>query len=171
MTPPCCVPCWAQANNVAWLGWKPVRVTHSSDYFGELYDLAVELIKRGKAYVCHQTKEEMEASKAHARSRVGLAPLWGPTAFGWLVTGGWPPALCGVQPLTPLVSPVASCRHKTGDPNSPWRDRPISENLLEFENMRMGLYARGVCEAHLLVCALRAVCVGGGAYVTRWGAL
>ncbi len=50
-----------------WLGWRPTRVTHSSDYFDQLYDLAVELIKRGKAYVCHQTKEEMEVSKAHAR--------------------------------------------------------------------------------------------------------
>ena len=59
--------CRTQAKNVEWLGWKPIRVTHSSDYFDELYDLAIELIKRGKAYVCHQTKEEMEASKAHAR--------------------------------------------------------------------------------------------------------
>ncbi len=37
-----------QASNVSWLGWTPVRVTHSSDYFEELYDIAVELIKRGK---------------------------------------------------------------------------------------------------------------------------
>ena len=33
--------------------------------------------------------------------------------------------------------------HKTGNPNSPWRDRPISENLREFENMRLGMYAKG----------------------------
>jgi glutaminyl-tRNA synthetase len=59
--------CFPQAFNVKWLGWRPTRVTHSSDYFDQLYDLAVELIKRGKAYVCHQTKEEMEVSKAHAR--------------------------------------------------------------------------------------------------------
>ena len=42
------------AKSVNWLGHKPSRVTFSSDYFEELYALAVELIKRGKAYVCHQ---------------------------------------------------------------------------------------------------------------------
>lgn len=38
---------------VEWLGFKPYKITHSSDYFQELYDLAEELIKRDKAYVCH----------------------------------------------------------------------------------------------------------------------
>mmetsp|Transcript_1018 Transcript_1018/g.3575 ORF Transcript_1018/g.3575 Transcript_1018/m.3575 type:complete len:779 (+) Transcript_1018:84-2420(+) len=45
---------------VAWLGWKPFRITYSSDYFQELYELAVKLIKVGKAYVCHQTGEEIK---------------------------------------------------------------------------------------------------------------
>ncbi len=31
-----------------------MQVTYSSDYFPQLYDLAVELIKRGRAYVDHQ---------------------------------------------------------------------------------------------------------------------
>ena len=48
---------------VAWMGWKPWKITYSSDYFTELYDFAVELIKRGHAYVCHQTKDEIEASR------------------------------------------------------------------------------------------------------------
>jgi glutaminyl-tRNA synthetase len=47
-------------QDVEWLGHKPWKVTYSSDYFGELYRLAVELIKRGKAYVDHQTPEEIE---------------------------------------------------------------------------------------------------------------
>jgi hypothetical protein len=29
------------------MGWIPSKVTHTSDYFGQLYDLAIELIKRG----------------------------------------------------------------------------------------------------------------------------
>jgi len=41
---------------VRWLGYEPWKVTYSSDYFDELYDLAVELIKRDKAYVCHCTR-------------------------------------------------------------------------------------------------------------------
>jgi glutaminyl-tRNA synthetase len=50
-------------RDVAWMGWKPDPITYSSDYFQELYDLAVELIKRDKAYVCYQTKAEIEASR------------------------------------------------------------------------------------------------------------
>lgn len=57
----------SQAETVAWLGWRPCRVTHSSDYFDELYELAVKLIKKGLAFVCHQTKEEMEKSRDIAR--------------------------------------------------------------------------------------------------------
>ena len=44
---------------VNWLGYTPFKTTASSDYFQELYDYAVELIKRGKAYVCFQNAEEM----------------------------------------------------------------------------------------------------------------
>jgi glutaminyl-tRNA synthetase len=60
-----------QAENVAWMGWKPVRVTHSSDYFPQLYEFAVRLIKMGKAYVCHQTKADIEASREIARAKDG----------------------------------------------------------------------------------------------------
>ena len=46
-------------ENVRWLGYKPYKITYASDNFDELYRLAVELIKRGKAYVCHLPKEEV----------------------------------------------------------------------------------------------------------------
>ncbi|CAH1783319.1 unnamed protein product, partial [Owenia fusiformis] len=49
---------------VEWLGYTPYKITHSSDYFQELYDLAVELIKRGHAYVCHQKGEEIKGYNA-----------------------------------------------------------------------------------------------------------
>ncbi|XP_018617738.1 glutamine--tRNA ligase [Scleropages formosus] len=45
---------------VEWLGYKPYKVTYASDNFQELYDLAVELIRRGHAYVCHQRVEELK---------------------------------------------------------------------------------------------------------------
>eukprot|EP00959_Pyramimonas_sp_CCMP1952_P265918 5559933-Pyramimonas_sp.AAC.1 len=48
---------------VKWMGWKPWKITYSSDYFQELYDFAVELIRKDKAYVDHQTKEEIVASR------------------------------------------------------------------------------------------------------------
>lgn len=40
---------------IEWLGFKPVKVTYSSDNFQKLYDLAEDLIKRDGAYVCHCT--------------------------------------------------------------------------------------------------------------------
>eukprot|EP00201_Polytomella_parva_P009891 CAMPEP_0175064682 /NCGR_PEP_ID=MMETSP0052_2-20121109/15477_1 /TAXON_ID=51329 ORGANISM="Polytomella parva, Strain SAG 63-3" /NCGR_SAMPLE_ID=MMETSP0052_2 /ASSEMBLY_ACC=CAM_ASM_000194 /LENGTH=850 /DNA_ID=CAMNT_0016331077 /DNA_START=254 /DNA_END=2806 /DNA_ORIENTATION=- len=48
---------------VQWMGWKPAQITYSSDYFQQLYDFAVQLIKDGNAYVCHQTKDQIEASR------------------------------------------------------------------------------------------------------------
>jgi glutaminyl-tRNA synthetase len=38
---------------VEWLGFKPFKITHSSDYFQQLYDLAEELVRRDGAYVCY----------------------------------------------------------------------------------------------------------------------
>lgn len=45
---------------VNWLGYEPEKITHSSDNFDQLYSWAVELIKKGHAYVCHQTADEMK---------------------------------------------------------------------------------------------------------------
>ena len=38
---------------IRWLGFKPVKVTYSSDNFERLYQLAEELIQKDGAYVCH----------------------------------------------------------------------------------------------------------------------
>ncbi|XWS34969.1 hypothetical protein CRYUN_Cryun21dG0083200 [Craigia yunnanensis] len=40
---------------VQWMGWEPFKITYTSDYFQDLYELAVELIRRGHAYVDHQS--------------------------------------------------------------------------------------------------------------------
>ncbi|KAJ9140755.1 hypothetical protein P3X46_031363 [Hevea brasiliensis] len=45
---------------VEWMGWKPFKITYTSDYFQDLHDLAVELIRRGHAYVDHQTPDEIK---------------------------------------------------------------------------------------------------------------
>ncbi|XP_071495236.1 glutamine--tRNA ligase-like [Diadema antillarum] len=45
---------------VTWLGYTPYKVTHASDNFQQLYDLAVRLIKRGHAYVCHMKSEDLK---------------------------------------------------------------------------------------------------------------
>lgn len=48
---------------VEWLGFEPWKITHSSDYFDQLYELAEKLILVGKAYVCHCTAEEVKAQR------------------------------------------------------------------------------------------------------------
>lgn len=47
-------------DSVAWLGFTPDAIKYSSDYFQRLYELAVELIKIDKAYICHHSAEEMK---------------------------------------------------------------------------------------------------------------
>lgn len=85
---------------VQWLGYKPYKITHSSDHFDQLYEWAVELIKKGHAYVCHQKSEEIK----------------------------------GFNP-----------------PPSPWRDRPVEENLKLFEDMRKGKFDEGECTLRMKI--------------------
>ena len=46
-------------ENLAWLGYEPHNVFFGSDYFEATYEKAILLIKKGLAYVCDLTKEEM----------------------------------------------------------------------------------------------------------------
>lgn len=48
---------------VKWLGFKPWKITYSSDYFDQLYELAEKLINDGFAYVDHSTSEEVKAQR------------------------------------------------------------------------------------------------------------
>lgn len=50
-------------KDVEWLGFKWDTERYASDYFQQLYDWAIELIKKGKAYVDNQSSEEMAAQK------------------------------------------------------------------------------------------------------------
>ena len=86
-------------EDIHWLGydWED-RLYYASDYFPKLYDLAVRLIKEGKAYVDEQTSEQIAAQKGT------------PTQPG---------------------------------ENSPYRDRPVEENLDLFERMNKGEFEEG----------------------------
>ena len=50
-------------KDVTWLGYQWENELYSSDYFQQLYDWAVLLIKDGKAYVDNQSSEEMRVQK------------------------------------------------------------------------------------------------------------
>nr|CCA16832.1 unnamed protein product [Albugo laibachii Nc14] len=102
----------AIAANLEWLGYTPAKVTYSSDHFTQLYQLAIQLIQYGKAYVCHQSKEEIE------KSRVCLQQFH--------------------------ASPAAKTEEDVpSEAISPYRNRSIDQNLLEFKKMRAGLYDEG----------------------------
>ena len=85
-------------EDIHWLGfdWGD-RFYYGSDYFEKDYEYAVELIKKGLAYVCELTPEEFKAN----RGDIGI-------------------------PAT-----------------SPYRDRPIEENLRLFEMMKNGQVEEG----------------------------
>mgnify|MGYP000015289290 CR=1 FL=1 len=87
-------------QDIHWLGfdWGD-RFFYGSDYFEKDYEYAVELIKKGLAYVCELTPEEFKAN----RGDIGI-------------------------PAT-----------------SPYRDRPIEENLRLFEKMKMQGWAWSCC--------------------------
>lgn len=77
-------------NDITWLGFKWGNVYYASDYFQQLWDFAVWMIKKGLAYIDEQTSEEIAQQKG--------------------------------TPTTPGTA-------------SPYRDRPVEENLALFEKM------------------------------------
>jgi len=85
-------------HDIQWLGFQWKNIYYASDYFQQLWDLAVRFIKEGKAYIDEQSAEEIAKQKG-----------------------------------TPTVAGT----------NSPYRDRPIEENLRLFEKMSAGEIAEG----------------------------
>jgi glutaminyl-tRNA synthetase len=49
--------------DLAWMGFKWAEECYSSDYFQQMYEWAVEMIKNGKAYVDSQSSEDMAEQK------------------------------------------------------------------------------------------------------------
>ena len=50
-------------EDVQWLGFKWDNLYFASDYFDEMYNRAILLIKKGKAYVCDLTQDEIRESR------------------------------------------------------------------------------------------------------------
>ena len=51
--------------DIKWLGFEWDKENYASDYFEQIYDYAVELIKKGKAFVCDMTPEEISANRGN----------------------------------------------------------------------------------------------------------
>lgn len=50
-------------EDILWLGFKWDKELYTSDYFEQLYQWAVKMIKNGQAYVDNQTQEEIRATR------------------------------------------------------------------------------------------------------------
>lgn len=64
---------------VRWLGFAPAKITYSSDDFDQLYELAEKLITRGKAYVCHCTKDAVQKGRGGKKGELprSVCADWG----------------------------------------------------------------------------------------------
>ena len=62
--------------DIRWLGfdWKD-RLRHASDYFEQLYDYAVQLIKKDKAYVCSLNVDEIRAYRGTLKEPGNNSPF------------------------------------------------------------------------------------------------
>jgi glutaminyl-tRNA synthetase len=54
-------------DGVKWLGYTPYEITYASDYFGRIYDVAVELISIGKAFVCFLSQADAKEYRESKR--------------------------------------------------------------------------------------------------------
>ena len=85
-------------EDIEWLGFHWGNIYYASDYFQQLWDFAIRLIKEGKAYIDEQSSEVIAQQKG--------------------------------TPTQPGI-------------NSPYRDRPIEENLALFQKMSDGEVEEG----------------------------
>ncbi len=61
-------------EDVRWLGFEWEQLFFASDYFDEMYNRAVLLIKKGKAYVCDLSAEEMKKYRGTLREPGIVSP-------------------------------------------------------------------------------------------------
>src|SRR5882672_6744660 len=50
-------------DDVRWVGFEPAGILWASDYFDQMYEWAVQLIKAGKAYVDDQSAEQIRQTR------------------------------------------------------------------------------------------------------------
>ncbi len=44
------------------MGHVPTKITHTSDYFEQMFEFAIKLIKKDKAFICHQVPRTPHAA-------------------------------------------------------------------------------------------------------------
>lgn len=69
-------------EDIQWLGFQWGNEYYASDYFQQLWDFAVNLIKEGKAYIDEQNSEQIAAQKRHSHPTRNREPLPQPSHRG-----------------------------------------------------------------------------------------
>lgn len=62
-------------KDIEWLGFRWDELLFASDYFDTMYDCAVMLIKKGLAYVCELTAEQISSSRGSLVQAGALSPF------------------------------------------------------------------------------------------------
>ncbi len=80
-------------EDIHWLGYDwGDRFYYASDYFEKMYDFAVELIKKGLAYVCELTPEQIREIPGRPDPPRRSAPTGtGPWRRAWISSPGCGP--------------------------------------------------------------------------------
>ncbi|MBQ4506791.1 MAG: glutamine--tRNA ligase/YqeY domain fusion protein [Firmicutes bacterium] len=50
-------------EDIRWMGFQWANLNYASDYFGKMYECCEELIKKGKAFACEMTPDEIKESR------------------------------------------------------------------------------------------------------------
>ncbi len=61
-------------KDIRWLGYEPKQILFASDYFDEMFDRAIILIKKGLAYVDDQSAEEIQNTRGNVNLAGTLSP-------------------------------------------------------------------------------------------------
>ncbi|MCP5545638.1 MAG: glutamine--tRNA ligase/YqeY domain fusion protein, partial [Akkermansiaceae bacterium] len=104
-------------EDVRWLGFDwGENLFFASDYFGFFHDCAVHLIKEGKAYVDHQTLEEMRATRGDVNTPGTPSPYRDRTVeenlelFAKMKAGDFKDGECVLRAKIDLASPNMNLR-------------------------------------------------------------
>jgi glutaminyl-tRNA synthetase len=134
-------------EDIQWMGYEwNDDPRFASDYFQQMYDWAVQLIKAGKAYVCDLSAEEMSMYRIPPMEPdKKYPPPQGKNSPPPKGKNSPPPQGKNSPPPQGKNSPPPQGKNWAPPPgkNSPHRDRTVEENLDLFARMKAGEFKDG----------------------------
>lgn len=103
-------------EDLKWLGANPDEIFYGSDYFQKTYEFAIELIKKGKAYVCDLNNEQMREYRGTLTEPGKNSPYRDRTVeenlelFEKMKNGEFPDGYCTLRAKIDMASPNMNMR-------------------------------------------------------------